>query len=452
MTIRSISLVFPMYNEREYLPLAVQTATRVLSGIAEDYEIIIVDDASTDDSRQIAEALSRSDAHIRVIHHQKNRKLGGALKTGFYAASKEAVIYTDIDLPFDLEELRNAIPLLSEADIVIGSRIGGRESLVRVIYSWVYNRLINLVFGLGVRDVNFALKVFRRKILPEMDLQAEGSFINAEFLVKARRLGYRIKEHQVVYKVRSYGISRLSTLPVIAKILYEMIRLYPGLLSFNRRRALYRRLRQRYRKASLAARLYNFARFKTCPFDAILDFIPAQGTVLDLGCGTGIFLHLLCLRGCGRRLIGIDQDERKLKIARTADADGEPVFLCGDILQDTGALAQQPSCITLIDVLYSMDARVKKKVIARCADLLGPGGVLVVKDAGREPVLKFFWMFVQEFLMRNVFGVSRTQGMYFADGDTYRTLMEESGFKTHVLDLSRGYWYPHLLLVGTKEG
>ena len=117
----SISIAFPMFNEKENLPRTVEKAARILSSITDDYEIIIVDDASTDGAGELAEQIGRVNNRIRVVHHPENKSLGGALKTGFGHATKEIIVYTDMDLPFDLERLREALPLLSEYDVVKGA-------------------------------------------------------------------------------------------------------------------------------------------------------------------------------------------------------------------------------------------------------------------------------------------------------------------------------------------
>lgn len=223
----SISIVFPMYNEKEYVQRAIEEASRILDLMKVDYEIIVVDDASSDGSEKIVEDLAKFNNRIKVFHHKNNRKLGGALKTGFSKATKDIIVYTDVDLPFDLSILKEVTSLINEADIIQGYRIGRRESIIRAIYSKVYNFLIRFIFGLKVKDVNFSMKVFKREILEHLKLKSEGSFISAEFLIKAKNFGYKIKEIGVEYRSRSYGVSRLSSPSVILKILLEIIELYP---------------------------------------------------------------------------------------------------------------------------------------------------------------------------------------------------------------------------------
>src|SRR5439155_718696 len=204
--------------------------------ITSDLEIVIVDDASTDGCGELADRLALENPHLRVVHHRTNRKLGGALKTGFATASREWVLYVDSDLPIRMEDALSAVPLTDQADVVIGYRINRCEGLKREIMSWCYNRLIRVLFGLRVRDVNFAFKLFRREVLRQVHLESEGSFIDAELLLETRRAGFRIAEMGLNYYPRVAGTSTLASAAVVRKLLREMIRY--GWSTPARRRAL----------------------------------------------------------------------------------------------------------------------------------------------------------------------------------------------------------------------
>ncbi len=225
----SISIVFPMYNEEAYIHRAIRAATAVLADVAPDHEIIIVDDASTDRTGTLADEMARADPRIKVVHNARNRKLGGSVRAGYAAATKDLVLYTDADLPFDLQELGRAVRLLEyqQADVLAAYRFDRTsEGLVRTVYSFVYNLLIRVLFGLAVKDVNFSFKLFHRSLLERFTLESEGSFIDAEFLVRARKAGASIIQIGVDYFPRSRGISTLSSPGVILAILREMARLW----------------------------------------------------------------------------------------------------------------------------------------------------------------------------------------------------------------------------------
>ncbi len=237
----SISYVFPMFNEIDNIEQMVLSTMAVTDTITNDYEIIVVDDASTDGSGELIDKLAEKYPKIKPIHHPRNRKLGGALKTGFYNAKNDIVIYIDSDLPIDLNDIKLALPMIEDADVVIGYRLMRTESMRRKVQSRIYNWIIRLLFGLKVKDVNFAFKVFKREILDKISLHSEGSFIDAELLIEALRLNYKIKEIGLMYYPRSAGESKLSGLRVIMKILQE-------LNEYRKRRKNYDSLVEKFKK------------------------------------------------------------------------------------------------------------------------------------------------------------------------------------------------------------
>ena len=214
-----------MYNEEAYARRAVSAARAVLMAELPDWEIVIVDDASTDGTPALVDALAREDPRVRVVRNPVNRQLGGALRAGYAAATKDLVFYTDADLAVDLHELPRAVRLLEyqEADIVAGYRFDRTsEGLVRALYTFCYNHLIRTLFGLRVRDVNFAFKLFRRSVLEKFPLTSEGSFIDAEFLLRARKAGCVVIQIGLDYFPRTRGTSTLASIPVIFAILRDM--------------------------------------------------------------------------------------------------------------------------------------------------------------------------------------------------------------------------------------
>ncbi len=238
MTRPKLSIFFPMWNEEKSAERAVDAAREVCTWLEEKdeirgHEILIVDDASTDQTGIIADRLAEESADVRVVHHQTNQKLGGALKTGFSEASGDIVLYTDADLPFDLADLTRAMRLMRvyEADIVSAYRFDRTgEGPRRLIYSYLYNQLIRWVFGLRVRDINFAFKLVHRRVLDAVALESEGSFIDAELLLRARQHGFHIIQFGVDYFPRTRGVSTLSSGSVILKLVKEMLELRASLV------------------------------------------------------------------------------------------------------------------------------------------------------------------------------------------------------------------------------
>jgi len=230
--------VIPMFNEEENIEHAISCGVSALELYGGDYEIIIVDDASTDRSPEIVRRLAMENLRLRIIRHTVNRKLGGALKTGFAAASRDLVVYMDADLPFDPNAIGPAIRALTvtRADVIAGYRLDRTaEGFRRTVYSYIYNTLIGLLFGWPHRDINFSFKLMRREVLAAVELRSEGSLIDAELIVKAKNLGFVIQQLGLDYFPRSRGISTLSSPKVIFKILRELITLYPEMRRPQRR-------------------------------------------------------------------------------------------------------------------------------------------------------------------------------------------------------------------------
>jgi glycosyltransferase involved in cell wall biosynthesis len=226
----SISLFFPAWNEEDYVERAVTRAMDVLPRLTDDFEIIVVNDASTDRTQEIAEELATKIPQLRVITHPVNLKLGGAMRTGLSASTKDLVVYSDIDLPWDLRELERALHLMEylEADMICAFRFDRTsEGPKRIVYSFVYNMLIRALFDINIKDVNFSFKVMHRRVLEAMELKSLGSFIDAELVVKAIRRGFRVFQMGVDYFPRTRGVSTLASPSVIMKMVRELAKLYP---------------------------------------------------------------------------------------------------------------------------------------------------------------------------------------------------------------------------------
>lgn len=225
-----LSVFFPMWNEEAMVATTVDAAHTVMGRlVAEreiaDYEILLINDGSTDRTGAIADGLAADDPHVTVIHHDRNRGLGAGIKTGFAKASGSLVLYTDADLPADLAEVRKALRLMRiyDADIVSAYRHDRTgEGTKRLVYSFVYNWLIRLAFGLRVRDVNFAFKLCTQRALDRIELVSEGSFIDAELLIRAQKEGFEIIQFGVDYFPRTRGESTLASSSTILGILREM--------------------------------------------------------------------------------------------------------------------------------------------------------------------------------------------------------------------------------------
>jgi len=222
---RSLSVVIPAYNEEACIEKCIVTLETVLRGVVSDFEIIVVNDGSRDRTEAILDEMRRSRPYLTAVHHDRNRGLGAGLRSGFARARKELTFYSDADLPFDFAELVRALRVLElkNADVVAGFRHDRTdEGLKRIVYSFAYNWLIRVLFGLRIRDVNFSFKLIRTDRLQAMDLRSEGSFIDAEMMVHADRQELFICQIGLDYFKRRYGQSNLSSLGTIATIIREL--------------------------------------------------------------------------------------------------------------------------------------------------------------------------------------------------------------------------------------
>jgi len=227
----SLSVFFPCYNEQENVePLTRKTAA-VLKDLVADWEIIIVNDGSRDRTGAIADSLAAENPRIRAVHHQTNKGYGMALRSGFAAAAKQYVFYTDGDAQFDVAELPKLLDRVGSADIVSGYRQNRQDSLPRKIngacWSWLVQRLLRF----RCRDVDSAFKLYRREIFDRIELKSTGALIDAEVLGRAAQLGYRIETVPVRHLPRKAGAQTGAKLRVILRAFRELLKLRRDILS-----------------------------------------------------------------------------------------------------------------------------------------------------------------------------------------------------------------------------
>ena len=211
----SLSMFVPFHDELEALPRVVERALDVFGGRPDGFELILVDDGSRDGSGELADELAARHPAVRVVRHEHNLGYGAALGTGFRACTGDVVCYSDADLPVRLEDFADALPLLADADLVTGYPRGWNKTPRRRAYTAVYRRLVRLLLGLQVRDVNFSFKLIRRELLERNELDARTGLVDAQLLVQAVRLGGRLVEREVAYCERQVGQTHFDS-PLVA--------------------------------------------------------------------------------------------------------------------------------------------------------------------------------------------------------------------------------------------
>ncbi len=218
----TFSIVVPLFNEEENIEPLVRRIFEATGTHPNFLEIVLVDDGSRDETASLALKLAEADSRVRLVRHAENRGLGAAIRTGLRAARGDFALYTDADLPFDFNLIPQLFALANEQRVVAGCRLNRGEGLRRLILTRGYNFIVRLVFGLQMRDANFACKIFPKRFLNDAAIDSEGSFIDVEMLLEARRLGLEIYEQPLQYLPRERGLSTLSRPSVILCILKEM--------------------------------------------------------------------------------------------------------------------------------------------------------------------------------------------------------------------------------------
>jgi glycosyltransferase involved in cell wall biosynthesis len=224
-----LTIFFPAFNEEEIIEKTVRDASRAAASVADDFEIIVVDDGSADKTADVVERVAQDDARVRVVRHGVNRGYGAALRTGFASARKELVFFSDADGQFDLDEIAKLIALLPSAPVVAGFRIKRNDPPHRLFIAKTYNMIVRVVFGLRVHDIDCAFKLFRRESLAKVSLESNGAFINSELLIKLRRAGVPIVECGVHHYPRTTGYSKGANVGVILRTIRDIIRLKFGM-------------------------------------------------------------------------------------------------------------------------------------------------------------------------------------------------------------------------------
>ena len=222
----SISVFFPCYNEQDNVRRVYESASGVLKMMGVDYELIFVDDGSKDRTAEITNAIASADPHVKVVHHVTNLGYGSALQSGFWAATKKLVFFTDGDGQFDIGEMPLLVPLIRQYDIIAGYRINRREGLVRKLNAWCWGRLVCFLFKMKVRDIDCAFKLFKREIFDRMELRSTGALISTEIFARAIRKGYTIKQVGVHHFPRTAGSQTGAKLSVIFRAFRELFKLY----------------------------------------------------------------------------------------------------------------------------------------------------------------------------------------------------------------------------------
>ncbi|MBI4432162.1 MAG: glycosyltransferase family 2 protein [Candidatus Omnitrophica bacterium] len=222
----SISFFFPCYNEEANVAVMIEQAVKVGEDYGVDYEVIVVDDGSSDRSAAIVSQWSAKNPRVRLVKHPHNMGYGAALRTGLKSCAKDLVFLTDGDNQFQIADIEKLFSKIDSCDVVTGYRIDRQDKSYRRLNGFLWTKLNRALFDLPVRDVDCAFKLFRRKALENLELKSNHLLIHAEILARLRKKGARIQEIGVTHHPRTAGKATATAPGAIFKTFRELSKLY----------------------------------------------------------------------------------------------------------------------------------------------------------------------------------------------------------------------------------
>ena len=228
--IDKLSVFFPAYNEEENLEKTVLDAKKVLSEVARQWEIIIVDDGSKDRTGEIADKLAAKNKNIVVVHHHPNRGYGAALKSGYKKAKYPWVAFADSDGQFDFSEIKKFLVQTKTADLILGYRIKRADSFMRSVFTFVWGMIPRIIFGLRIKDYSCGFKLIKKEVFNSVQpLVGEEKVTQIEMLTKAQRKGFKIVEIGVHHFPREHGQQTGANLKVVLRSVTDLLQLWQKL-------------------------------------------------------------------------------------------------------------------------------------------------------------------------------------------------------------------------------
>jgi len=224
----NISVFFPAYNEQDNVVKMTNSFVDVLNEIADNYEIIIVNDGSKDKTGEIAGELCKKNSAVKLVEHKKNQGYGAAVKSGLRAAKHEWIFFTDGDNQFDVKEIKKFLPYIKNYKTIIGYRVERQDSFLRYLNAWAWGKLVGILFPelKDIKDVDCAFKLIKKELVDKIELKTTGAMISAELLLKIIKNGEQIKQIDVNHYPRKAGEQSGANFRVIGRAFKELFKFY----------------------------------------------------------------------------------------------------------------------------------------------------------------------------------------------------------------------------------
>lgn len=236
----SISAMFPCYNDAGTIASMVIVTIITLEKLTSNFEVIVVDDGSSDHSRELLKRLEKDYPQLKLVFHPHNRGYGGALRSGFQAATKDFIFYTDGDAQYDVRELEKLVQCLNkDVDVVQGYKEKRHDPMYRIVIGKIYQYLMKWAFGLKIKDVDCDFRLIRRSVFNTVQLKEDSGVICVEMVKKIQDAGFRFVEVSVHHFFRAYGHSQFFNYRRLARVAVNIIRLWWELVLWPRIRTIF---------------------------------------------------------------------------------------------------------------------------------------------------------------------------------------------------------------------
>lgn len=225
--LKSISVFYPCLNDGRSLPYLLDKTYKVLPKITQNYEVIVIDDGSTDDSIEIINSVSKYYPNLKLIRHYKNKGYGSVLQTGFKSAKKEWVFYTDGDGQYDPGELIKLVELANkDIDVINGSKMGRGDNIIRKLFGTIYNSIIQKLYNLPISDVDCDFRLIRKSTLSKIKLINNSGVICLELILKLKKIGAKFAQTPIHHYNRPFGRSQFFRVNHVYKMIKDNIRFF----------------------------------------------------------------------------------------------------------------------------------------------------------------------------------------------------------------------------------